>query len=197
MMNQYYVPLNIKTKNVLRPDWENIKEIQEFGIRKYPRAEIKSLLNPSFFYVLDTVLPIYTMTVFTTGPNFTTETHIDIAEIHNGEVLIGCHAINLVVHKGPEIGYMRWYKSKKDDGLDVTYTPANTPKLGFEKSNLDLVEEHQINEYVTLVRTDVPHDIETFNSTRICFSIRFKYNDTYKHWENAVSMVSKAFHLSC
>ena len=67
---------------------------------------------------------------------------------------------------------------------------GNTPYMNFSMAELSLEAEHCIDEFVTLVRTDVPHAISSGNGNRTCISIRFHKN---YEWDVAVDLFNKTF----
>lgn len=195
-MNQYYLPLNIKTESVLNPNWrEVIPDLGDNFIKKYNVDTLQLLLEKVFFQKLNLISPVWHMLVFQSNKHHVGSCHLDVSYATDSFIKYHPYAINLVVHEGPEIGSMNWYKQKVERQFEVSYTYNGIIKVETNKDELELVDTCSIDDIVTLVRTNIPHNVAAKNSKRICFSIRLHQRKEELPWEQVVDIFRKMFNV--
>ena len=112
--------------------------------------------------------------------------HIDI----NRDSLTECvpWAINWVIEG--DNSKMTWYKLPNDDkaGYQIKRTMSNTPFVEWSVNDLIKIDQHEIKNCLTLVKTDVPHSITMGTGPRWCISVRSTLNDSTMSytWEELI-----------
>ena len=95
-----------------------------------------------------------------------------------------CAAINYVV--GEDTGVMRWYDERNCTPTGVRDTSANDRSQEYTTQHLPTHELDGIGATPTLVRTDVPHTVET-QQERVCISWRLHNRST---WQSHVDLLA-------
>lgn len=196
-MNDYYLPLKIKTTDVLRKDWINPFNGDEGNLIKLFSGDYAStVLTDVFLQKFDMIGPINGVIVFHKD-NFDPElgAHVDCYKSSDdSEPLLALAGVNLVLDQGVNTSAMQWFKLKDDTSTTanpIKLTNINSLYVEWSPKELDLVEEYSILEYPTLVRTNVPHTVRTGDGRRTCISLRFDSPCTT--WEELYSLFDKAF----
>jgi hypothetical protein len=81
-------------------------------------------------------------------------------------------ALNWTVFGG-EGSTMLWYHLP-DKNFTIKYSSANTPYADWKISELTECDRHNVGKKLTLVRTGIPHDVNTGSQERWCISARLK-----------------------
>jgi hypothetical protein len=79
---------------------------------------------------------------------------------------------------------MLWYELPEVN-YSVKYSSANTPYAEWKTVNLKEMDRHHVGNNMTLVRTNVPHEVNTGPSDRWCISARLK-DSLNVSWDQAV-----------
>lgn len=189
-MNPYFLPLNIDKREIFNTSWKRpIGHKVQWKEVDY----VKDMLTPYFFNKLQSVAQITGTMIFNKINHQNPDNaHIDIAMVNNKIQYIP-YGLNIVFDDSTDItSTMRWYSHKKPiDKVEVLYSLAGTAYISYPVEELVLEEEHNIDNLVTLVRTNVPHAISSGNRFRTCISIRFKYPDN--EWYNGYKLFDKLF----
>ena len=184
----YFLPLNLKKFDVLNTNW-----VRPTDVVKWQGSEhLNEVFTTSFLEKLSTISKISGFMIFNkinhqSPPN----AHADVVLINNQHVYIN-YGLNIVFDDSTDFpSTMRWY-SRRFPKLEkkILMSVGNTPYMNFSMAELSLEAEHCIDEFVTLVRTDVPHAISSGNGNRTCISIRFHKN---YEWDVAVDLFNKTF----
>jgi hypothetical protein len=93
-------------------------------------------------------------------------------------------ALNWTV-RGGEGSIMLWYHLPENN-FSVKYSSANTPYADWKLSELTECDRHNVGKKLTLVRTGIPHDVNTGTQERWCISARLK-NASNISWDQIVS----------
>jgi hypothetical protein len=184
----YFLPLNLKKFDVIKPDWVRPTDVVKLRSSEYA----SEIFTTSFLEKLSTISKISGVMIFNkiNHPS-PTVAHADIALINNQPIYIN-YGLNIVFDDSTDFpSTMRWY-SRRFPKLEkkILISAGNTPYMNFTMGELSLEAEHCIDEFVTLVRTDVPHAISSGNGLRTCISIRFHNNHD---WDVAVDLFNKTF----
>jgi hypothetical protein len=83
-------------------------------------------------------------------------------------------AINLIYNSNDD-SEMIWYHTPELEFSDVKWTDADTAYIDFNPSELIECSKCCIGNNLTLVRTDIPHNVIMGNTPRLSVSIRFKW----------------------
>jgi len=104
--------------------------------------------------------------------------HIDLNTNYikeTGQVSATCAAVNMIYNGANDDSEMIWYQCPAYTQDDVQWTMAQTAYLDFDPKTLTEVSRCCIGNNVTLVRTDLPHNIIMGQTPRLSISIRFKW----------------------
>ena len=105
-------------------------------------------------------------------------------------------AINLIYNSNDD-SEMIWYHTPEVEFSDVKWTEAGTAYLDFDPSELVECSRCCIGNNLTLVRTDMPHNVVMGNTPRLSISIRFKWpgwkNPT---WAGIVNQCSQHLNIN-
>lgn len=82
-------------------------------------------------------------------------------------------AINLLYNGQNDDSKMIWYQCPELKLQDIQWSNANTAYLEVDTSKLEEIDVCRIGNNLTLVRTDIPHNIIMGEVPRLCISIRF------------------------
>jgi len=95
------------------------------------------------------------------------------------------NAINWVI--GSDDGDMVWYQTPREKN-EVLYTAANTPYLSWPVNQLTEIDRCRQSQYTpTLLRVNVPHNIEINGNARISVSVRTI--TISNNWSKAVELM--------
>jgi len=184
----YFLPLNLKKFEVINPNWVRPTDIVKWKGNDY----VNEIFIPSFLEKLSTISEISGVIIFNKiNHQNPINAHIDVALINDQPVYIN-YGLNIVFDDSTDIAStMRWY-SHRFPWLEkkIILSAGNTPYMDFSIAELSLETEYNINDFVTLVRTDIPHAVSSGNGRRTCISIRFKNN---YDWETATNLFNKTF----
>ena len=198
-MSNYYLPLNVKKNDVMSPEFVRPMEGKDNGIYLKHKVKIvgsdivESWFVPEFVEKLKSISEIWGAVIFNHKEVYKTlDAHTDVLFDDDQKPYLIHYGVNVVFDDSTDMrGAMRWYSMKDqttDD--DVRINPANTPYVNFKIEELNLEDEYLISDYVTLVKTDIPHNATSGNEFRTCLHIIFKENFD---WETAVEKFSKTF----
>jgi hypothetical protein len=184
----FFLPLNLKKIDVVSPNWVSPKNMVIWKDEDY----VKEIFVPSFLEKLSSISKVIGAVIFNkTKHQIDSNAHVDVELINNQLVYIN-YGLNIVFDNSTDIpSKMKWY-SRRFPNMEkkVLMSAGNTPYMNFDIGELYLEAEHCINEYVTLVRTDVPHSISLGNGHRTCISVRFDEN---YDWDTATNLFNKTF----
>jgi len=185
--------LNISTTNAVNPNFnlhqflteENFNPLQRREGWPIPKNKVNQLLNQEWIDNMKRIgLEFSQLIVFYNTPNYTTDfAHID----SNKDRTPALFALNWTLQKN-DTSTMHWYKTpttKAIPGKNAT----NLLYFEYPKTELSEIEKGTISsEYLSLVNTSIPHDITTFDTERLVFTIRFYrgYFDFDLTWDNVV-----------
>lgn len=184
MNNNCWYELKIDTSNALRKDWA--WDVSELVNNMNVKVVDHSIFNIEWLDYMESIgIPIYRAVLFYRYPSDNTRhyAHIDINKTVTGTVP---WAINWVI--GGENSKMVWYNFPKDyydlskDNC-VERTMANTPYVSWKINDLTEIEQREIKNVSTLVRTDIPHSITMGEVPRWCISIKRSLSYT---WEELI-----------
>lgn len=184
----YFLPLNLRKIDIINPNWTRPADVVKLRGSEY----LTEVFTTDFLNKLSTVAEIAGVMIFNKSkqPN-PVNAHIDVALINEKPTYIN-YGLNIAFDDSTDIpSTMRWY-TRKFPSVEkrIQMTAGNTPHINFTIAELSLAAEHTIDEFVTLVRTDVPHTVSCGNGRRTCVSIRFKENHD---WETATNLFNNAF----
>jgi hypothetical protein len=80
---------------------------------------------------------------------------------------------------------MIWYEAPKID-VPVTTTEYGTAQVDIDTSTLSEVGRLRVGPQLTLVRVDIPHNIEVQEHARFVISLRCRFDD-FESWSDAVN----------
>ena len=183
-----FLPLNVKKIDVIKPTWVRPTDVIKWRGSDY----LNEIFTSPFLDKLSTILEISGVMIFNTinQPN-PFHAHIDVALI-NSKPVYNKYGLNIVFDNSTDIpSAMRWY-TRRFPNIEkkILFSAGNTPYMNFNMEELLLKTEYSIDEFVTLVRTDIPHAISSGNGRRTCISIRFK--EKYD-WGTATNLFNKTF----
>jgi hypothetical protein len=194
-MNKYYLPLRIRRDDILKSGFVRPSNLDSVYITLENSDYVNKIFKSEFVEKITSLSDIWGVIIFNLNSNqdhTETYTHTDVTYNNNGDVIYVNSALNIVFDDSTDIpGTMRWYSNKYPVDLNnVALSHANSPYLHFNINDLTLEDEYCISEFVTLVRTNVPHSISSGNQYRTCISIRF--TDDFD-WNIAVEKFNKLF----
>jgi len=173
MNNNCWYELKIDTSNALKKDW--IWDVSELNNSMNIQVVDSSIFNTEWLDYMESIeIPIYRAVLFYRYPSDSVKTyaHIDINKTITGTVP---WAINWVI-EGDD-SKMVWYNFPKDHydlskSDCIERTMANTPYVSWKINDLTEIEQREIKNVSTLVRTDIPHSITMGKVPRWCISIK-------------------------
>jgi hypothetical protein len=179
MTDYCWYSLDIDISNSLSVDWE-------FPIPSKPRQlwsyMPNKILNQSWVTMMKNnynIDVIYVL-LFYCDPYFSPNVaHIDIKSKTPDPCVC---AMNWVI--GGENSKMYWYNTPNDN-KEIEFTGINTAYLSWHHDTLTECDSHTILDNLTLVRTDVPHRVESANNKRWCISIRIDESNL-NDWDKVV-----------
>lgn len=223
MLKTHY-KLDINTRGAIRHDLNLYEIMEGKPKRSHwlwwPNEGIHEIFNQHWLDYLSTkrLTPVGVL-VFYKSAYHNATTHIDSIPLQEykeqklQEKSFVHYSINLVANTGyltgngyaPEYkdwkdnATMRWYNhtNTQDDKILTFETPDNNSYRHREchpdRTN-DLVEVLEDCNYATLVNTSLPHEVETFDKPRLCFSLRgFTQlrNRRIASWEDVVNFFNE------
>jgi hypothetical protein len=121
--------------------------------------------------------------IFWKRPNLVHNTaHLDVYDGTNSTAWP--FALNWTV-QGGDGSTMLWY-NLPDNNFKIKYSSANTPYADWPLSELTEIDRYNVGKKCTLVRTGVPHEVNTGPQERWCISARLK-NGNAVSWEQIVN----------
>jgi hypothetical protein len=195
MNNNCWYSLNIDFSNALRKDW----------VWKIPSLEKSSIqiVNTHLFntdwlnYMASIEFPIEYAMLFYRIPNLYSSTahlataHVDVNG-NNKSLKYVPYAINWVI-EGQD-SEMIWY-NLPEKYQDIKYTMANTPYVDWLVTELDEIDKANIQNYFTLVRTDVPHRVQVNEKPRWAISVRSSalvtWNEVVNHFRSKNLLIER------
>ena len=183
-----FLQLNIKKFDVINSNWVRPTDKVKWRSSEY----LTDMFTTDFLNKLSTISEITGVMIFNKiNHSNPFNAHIDIELINEKPVYIN-YGLNFVFDDSTDINStMRWYTYKRPwIEKKVLFSAGKTAFMNFTMEELILDTEHSIDEYVTLVRTDIPHTIFSGNGLRTCISIRFKKN---YDWDTATNLFNKTF----
>lgn len=180
-MNDYcWYSLNVDISSALKSDWK-------FPVPDAPRRSWGYLPTDILSQTwIDTMKHQYNIDVnyvlvFYCDPYFSPKTaHIDIKVSVTDPCIF---AMNWVV-AGGDTSKMYWYHTPSGN-RELRYTEIKTAYLAWDHVTLNECDSYTITNNLTLVRTDVPHRIESTTDKRWCFSVRVGNTDLVD-WDKVV-----------
>ena len=148
-------------------------------------------------YLSDSIenIPTSAMIFFRPAGHQTPKAHIDVNTAYiksTGDLSFPPCAINLLYQGHKDDSEMIWYQRPQNIGSYIDFTDVGTAYINVDPQLVEEVSRCCIGNHLTLVRTDIPHNILMKNSARLCYSIRFKWNGWKNHsWEGMVQQCSK------
>jgi hypothetical protein len=179
MNNNCWYSLNIDFSNALRKDWVwKIPDLKKSNIQS--ECEISRVFNTEWLNYMNSIgVPINHVVFFYRPSNGDQNAHIDINGSNNK--LIN-YALNWII-EGQD-SEMTWYNLPEKDP-EIKYSMANAPYSDWPVSELgEKIDTANIQNYFTLVRTDIPHKIATNEKSRWAISAR---SPTFNTWSDAVN----------
>jgi hypothetical protein len=82
---------------------------------------------------------------------------------------------------------MLWYTGHEGKAGAASLTMVETDYLSWPKTELTLIDSHEVKQELTLVRTDVPHSIDVEAEPRWCISVRVPDSVIGASWNEAVA----------
>ena len=198
--NCYTLPLNISTDYAFRADFDTTK-FRKTGSNPsglidmwhIPYSDLGRVFNLDWIESLKEfgINTTRAMILFRDPSLINTKLHVDIS----GDEQICSIAFNFVLDPHDD-GQMIWYElndpSEENILSDVTYvTEKKFPMVSYDIDTIDGKEAAKINigTDLTMVRTDVPHSVETGTRPRWAFSLRCD-DLTGWTWQDAVQFFS-------
>jgi hypothetical protein len=198
-MNKYYLPLNIIRDSVFKSEWSRPSKGLNTEIPSYRNLLVKDgsyakeIFTTEFYEKLRSISEISLIFIFIHKNNYDSQmAHIDILRGPDNKITYIHSGLNIVFDDSTDVsGTMRWYSLKDNTNITkIEYAAAVAPYLSYQIDELNLEEEYCISDFVTLVRTDVPHTTISGNDYRTCISVRFKDNFD---WDTVVKKFDNTF----
>jgi hypothetical protein len=180
MNNNCWYSLDIDISNALRKDWEwNIPESSTLDVK----TENIQIFNQDWLdYMRSIGIPVVRAMLFYRNSMSTQKNaHVDLSgPDSNGNISYVNYSMNWVLRgKASE---MIWY-NLPGENVNVKYSMANTPYIQWPVSTLEEIERVNIQNSLTLIRTDIPHSIQVQAEPRWCISAR---SASWFTWQQAV-----------
>lgn len=181
-MNNYYFKLNLDISNAFNNNWEQPFKNYHFFVEKYDEHEDwLKIFTTEFIEQLSDILPISRLMVFNKPFWWKNEdAHIDSGVLF---------ALNIIKTKDTSLlSKMEWFEALVEDRQE-NFNRVNTSYIGFKPDEIKLVFSDNVDKFVSIVRTDIPHRIKIGAGDRTCFSFRFKndlssWPDVYKFFND-------------
>lgn len=87
-----------------------------------------------------------------------------------------CAGVNMVYNGANDDSEMIWYHSPHYTEKDIQWTMGQSPYIEFDPASLTEMSRCCIGNNVTLVRTDIPHNVLMSSAPRLSISLRFKWH---------------------
>ena len=201
MNNNCWYSLNIDFSNALRKDWEwKVPDLKKSNIQ----FESSRIFNTEWLSYMNSIgIPISHSLLFYRIPNgdplrahvdtypkdYSSKDQIDINE--KNYTLIP-YALNWVFEG--EDSEMKWY-NLPDKFPDTKLSMTNAQYIDYSVSDLEEIDNTNIQNYFTLVRTDVPHTVITHEKSRWAISIRssvlYNWNDVVNHFRSKNILIER------
>jgi hypothetical protein len=184
-MNNSWYNIKIDTSNPFSAKWKFPEvSITGYGIWCIPAQDVFS--QEWLSYVSSLGLDLVHTMIFYRGPYKSTRfAHLDL---YSGDPFTINHfAINWVI--GGIGSEMVWYK-KPAEKFEVLWTPADTPYVQWEKSELEMIDRCAIKTQMTLVNVGIPHSVNVTEQGRWCISVRTGDDDDLP-WDQIVEKMRK------
>lgn len=188
MTEKCWYNLDIDMTEVFRPDWKWPDVTgSDYGIWLYPK--ISKLVTQKWLSMIRSKgLNVQACMLFFRGKRFQrTTAHVDIYSVSDDDKTIKIAPLGLNWIIGGSDSFMTWYEPSKHP-IKISYSDAKTPYADWPISSLKESDRCNIKNKLTLVRTDVPHNIEMGDDPRWCVSFRLADKDNYT-WDSTVSML--------
>ena len=179
-MNNSWYNIKIDTSNPFNDNWKFPDvPITGDGIWSIHARDVFS--QEWLSYVSSLGLDLVDTLIFYRGPyRSTRRAHLDLYS--GNPFVINNFAINWVIDGiGSE---MIWYKMPSEK-FEVMLTPANTPYVHWERSELEIIDKCAIRTQMTLVNVGIPHSINVAEQGRWCISVRTSDEDDLP-WDQIV-----------
>ena len=179
--NRCWYTLKVDTSNALSPHWSWPVPTHPFHqCWIYPA---KDIFNPDWIeYTKSLGLTLRNSMVFYKN-NCVSSSWAHVDTYTSDPSIFANFGLNWVI--GGAGSKMIWYKLPKEIPT-VKWTETNTPYITWPTSELTVVEEHEITNNLTLVRTGIPHDVYNVKiEPRWCISARLEI-PTGTSWEYIV-----------
>lgn len=184
-MNQSSKPwhiLNIDMSHAINPAFALIHlssslSLEEWGMASYNSTQLTDVFTYNWLQYMKSIgLEVSHVLVFRRAAGYIhPSAHIDLAFTKDGHPgkSFG-FAVNYCI--GNDSGEMVWYRASEDiDYSEYEFTHADTPYIAIPLHKLTEISRHRIGNKLTLVRVDIPHNIEVDNiNPRVCLSIRLR-----------------------
>jgi hypothetical protein len=181
MKHNCWYTLDIDISNALRKDWEwNIPESSTLDVK----IENTRIFNQDWLDYMQSIgIPVVrAMLFYRNSMCIQKNAHVDLrGPDSNGNISYINYAMNWVL--GGKDSEMIWY-NLPDKNIDVKYSMANTPYIQWPISTLEEIERVNIQNSLTLIRTDIPHSIQVQSEPRWCISARSDISGY--SWQQAV-----------
>lgn len=178
----------IDINQAIRNDWKYPSDnLIDFRLWRY---EASNVFNTVWLkYMSDIGLPVAKLILFYRTPQSIDKTaHVDLRIAKNATVFpTWLFALNWVV--GGNDSEMSWFDEPVDIQKPVSWTENSLPYRSWPLRELSIIDKKSIQSTLTLVRTDVPHNIRTGNTPRWGFSIRSPYKET--SWNEIVDRLAR------
>lgn len=170
-MEKCYYEFNINSADVLSVNCtDEFKSIKSGHMFNFHIDDSKRFFTEKFYNIISEFNPVCTL-VFVRNFSLPEHygAHIDTYYDRNKNLIKLPYALNAVIGDSSK---MLWYTPKENTTFFTGKTMAATDYQKYRISDLNLIDEYSNFDKLVLVRTDIPHSIET-RSNRVCFSIRF------------------------
>ena len=190
--------LNVDMTQAINPKYQHIPpKDKHWDIISYNYWNLEKIFNPDWIeYMKSISLEVSHALVFWREPRYThASAHIDLAFTTDGRLAKSYnYAVNYCLGEDP--GEMIWYDPIDSiDRNDYKFSDAGTPYIDISLDKLTEIGRHSIGNQLTLVRVDIPHNIEILkNMPRTCISIRLRTDikdNSTPTWDDLVAYTSK------
>lgn len=171
MNSKYCFILKFSVDDIINTSW-NQPFNDQFFVKNYDSLEEwQTIINHNFLNLLESHLPIARLMVFNKPNNWKVkDAHIDPGVLF---------ALNIII--GDSGAEMQWFRPIVLKEKTIEYSVSNTPFLNYQEKELILIHKRCVDNKVSIVKTDIPHRIKIGNSSRTCFSFRFRHS--FKTWD--------------
>jgi len=193
--NWYLVDVDITNAINSNFSFEHLLESSPFiskkqhGIWGYEQEQLTTIFTDQWLSYMKSIdLEVFVAMLFYRSPFFThPEAHVDFV-YNNVQPTI---ALNWVINN-PDISSMVWYQTPVNSPIhDHSTTPAADwiKYSGWLTDGLVEIERRTIGDIPTIVRVDIPHNIEVFDKERWSISVRCKAPSTIVNWCDIVNYI--------